>query len=84
MSYRLTPFHFLTLYFFGEGVNDFYVLSKISDTELGELVPYIVVSVDWVRMEWKANEYEVNKAKFYLNQAGFKVASFFLLSLMDF
>ena len=38
---------------------------------------YIVVNVDWVRMEWQANEWEVNTAKFYLNQAGFKIASFF-------
>lgn len=38
---------------------------------------YIVVSVDWVRIEWKANEWEINTAKFYLNQAGFKVVSFF-------
>jgi hypothetical protein len=41
MKYRLTPFHFLTLYFLGAGIYDLYVLSKLKhDTELGELIPF--------------------------------------------
>ena len=42
MKYTVTPFHLLTLYFFGAGVYDFYILSKVKfDTELGELIPYL-------------------------------------------
>ncbi len=51
MKYRLTPFHFLTLYFFGKGIHDFYVLSKYKyDTQLGELVPYLYFGLGFITL----------------------------------
>jgi hypothetical protein len=46
MKYRLTPLHVPTLYFFGEGIYQFYVLSKSKyDPELGVFLPFLSIGI---------------------------------------
>ena len=45
---------------------------------------YFLINVDWVHIEWQANHEEHNTAEFYLNPAGFKVASSFYAPLFGF